>query len=38
MNDKESGEIVFIILDRSMDVASPLMHCFDYGALVNDLL
>ena len=38
MCDKESGGISFLVLDRSLDLASPLMHSFHYSPLLHDLL
>ncbi len=38
MKDKESGQITIIVLDRSIDLSSCLMHNFYHEALCQDLL
>jgi syntaxin-binding protein 1 len=34
----ERDRSTLLLLDRSLDVLSPLMHEFTYQAMVNDLL
>ncbi len=35
---KEAPEIVFLLLDRSVDPITPLLHSFTYESMYNDIL
>ena len=35
--DKKAEEVVFLIVDRSVDTVSPLIHYFSYECLLFDL-
>jgi hypothetical protein len=38
MKNKESGQITIMVLDRSIDLSSCLMHNFYHEPLCQDLL
>jgi len=36
--DKDSGKISFLILDRTVDLVTPIMHDYYYQSMIYDLL
>lgn len=38
LSDKNYSPATIIILDRTIDVAAPLLHEFTYQAMINDVL